>query len=289
MKSLDIISYRLFGKLVKKYSKNFPNLETSLKKSNYNYTLEEWLSMSLFVSILGFFGGLIVSFFLATIFSKNTLLYVPFTLMGGLIIGLSSGFITYKYPLQIIASKKKKIENSLHFAAIYMSTLAQTGMPPYKIFEVLQKFREFGEIRIIAQNITRDMEVFGLDFLEALSRNAEKAPTKELQDLLYGMRSSIETGGDLKVFLSSRSKALTASYKRKLESYVKTLSLFLEIYITVVIVGSVFIIVLTTIMSILGGDAEQIKLIQLLLLTIALPALSAIFVIMLKTMSPTEV
>jgi flagellar protein FlaJ len=214
---------------------------------------------------------------------------LPFALIGGIVVtAVVTGFL-YMYPSQVAGGRRKRIENALHFAAIYMSTLSETGIPPYKIFNVLEKFDEFGEISHISKSIVRDIEVFGLDFNEALERAASNAPLKELKDLLWGMRATIMTGGNLSAFLSQRAKALTNNYRRKLEGYVKTLSLFLEIYITVVIVGSVFVLVLTTIMSILGGSAEQIKLIQLILITVGLPTMSVVFVIILKTISPTEV
>jgi flagellar protein FlaJ len=289
MVSFDILSYRIFGKFAKKYSKSFESIDDDLKRSGMSYTLDEWLSIMFFVALLVLPLAGIGLYFL--MMSVTGLMWeaIPFAVVGGLIVtGLVTVFL-YIYPAQVSNSRKKRIENSLHFAAIYMATLAETGIPPYKIFNVLEKFEEFGEMSDISRNIVRDIEVFGLDFNEALERAANNAPLKELRDLLWGMRATIMTGGNLSGFLSQRSKALTNRYRRKLEGYVKSLSLFLEIYITVVIVGSVFVLVLTTIMSILGGSVEQIKLIQLIMVTIGLPTMSVIFIIILKTISPTEV
>ncbi|MBR9679185.1 MAG: hypothetical protein GON13_02875 [Nanoarchaeota archaeon] len=289
MASFDIISYRLFGKMVKKYSKSFAPVDTQLKKAGMDYTLNEWLSMTVLACVVAF---PLVSVFLFFMMFLVTGLFIdafPFALIGGFIVsGFVAGFMYY-YPSQVAGSRKKKLENSLHFATIYMATLAETGIPPYKIFNVLEKFDEFGEISRISKTIVRNMEVFGLDFNDALEKAADNSPLKELKDLFWGMRATITTGGDLSGFLSQRSKALTNDYRRRLEGYVKTLSLFLEIYITVVIVGSVFMLVLTTIMSILGGSGDQIQLIQVILVTIGLPTVAVVFIILLKTISPTEV
>ena len=289
MSSYDILAYRLFGRFAKKYSKSAASLDEQLKRSNLNYTIDEWLSI-IFLSVSVAFPLVFVSlFFFMSLVNPVLMETIPFALIGGVMgSGVVGGLIFY-YPSQEAAARKKRLENSLHFATIYMSTLSETGIPPYKIFNVLEKFKEFGEISKIASEIVRSIEVFGLDFNEALEKSAEKAPFKDMRDLLWGMRATIMTGGNLSGFLDQRSKSLTNQYRRKLEGYVKTLSLFLEIYITVVIVGSVFVLVLTTIMSIMGGAGDQIKLIQIILITIGLPTMSIVFVIILKTISPTNV
>jgi len=286
--SFDILAYRVFGKYVRDRAEQMGELNTNLKRANLNYTVDEWLSILALSAIIGGAGICVIAFFFF-LGTTSFLVAIPFSLLVGSIGGGVIAFALFQYPSQLIAGRKKKIDNSLHFAAIYMATLAGTGIPPYKIFNVLGKFEEFGEISKIAQNIARDMDVFGLDLNDALEREAQNAPSKDLKDLLWGMRATIMTGGNLSRYLSQRAKALTNQYRRRLEGYVKTLSLFLEIYITVVIVGSVFVLVLTTIMSILGGSTEQVQTIQMILVTIGLPAVSVIFIIILKTINPTEV
>ncbi|PIO00037.1 hypothetical protein COT72_02615 [archaeon CG10_big_fil_rev_8_21_14_0_10_43_11] len=288
MMSFDILAYRVFGKYVRDRAEQMGELNTNLKRANLNYTVDEWLSILALSAIIGGAGICVIAFFFF-LGTTSFLVAIPFSLLVGSIGGGVIAFALFQYPSQLIAGRKKKIDNSLHFAAIYMATLAGTGIPPYKIFNVLGKFEEFGEISKIAQNIARDMDVFGLDLNDALEREAQNAPSKDLKDLLWGMRATIMTGGNLSRYLSQRAKALTNQYRRRLEGYVKTLSLFLEIYITVVIVGSVFVLVLTTIMSILGGSTEQVQTIQMILVTIGLPAVSVIFIIILKTINPTEV
>ncbi len=289
MLGYDIIAYRLFSKAVKKQAKKMGELNTNLKKADLNYTVDEWLSMMALTGIIAGVGFSIAGVLLFLTMANSIFVIIPSALIIGGAGGGGAAFVVYSYPGQIIGNRKKKIENSLHFAAIYMATLAGTGIPPYKIFGVLSKFKEFGEVSKVAESISRYMDVFGLDLNEALERAAQNAPAKDMKDLLWGMRATIVTGGDLSEFLQQRAKALTNQYRRKLESYVKTLSLFLEIYITVVIVGSVFVLVLTTIMSILGGSGEQVQVIQMIMVTIGLPAVSVVFIILLKTINPTQV
>jgi len=63
----------------------------------------------------------------------------------------------------------------------------------------------------------------------------------------------------------------------------------MEMYITVVIVGTIFVIVLSTIMGLIGGMVEQVQIIQTLFVALGVPFVTAAFIIILKTISPTEV
>ncbi len=285
---IDIIAYRIFGKLVRNQASKMTSLDLDLKKSGLNYTADEWLSVLFLVSTITFIIVSVGLFVIASVLTGNLINAIAVGFFGGLLASAVLGFIIYIYPSQEVNNRKKKIVNSLHFATIYMATLAGTGIAPYKMFDILKKFEEFGEISKIAASISRDMNTFGLNFNEALVRAADNAPEKSLRDLLWGINSTLLSGGNLKNFLQEKAEALTNEYRRILEGYVRTLSLFLEVYITVVIVGSVFVLVLTTIMSLLGGSIEQIKVVQLLLITVGMPFISFVFIFILKQMSPIE-
>jgi len=289
MISYDILAYRLFGKLARRFENDLPKLDPSLKKAGLNFTSDEWLSMVFFNAIISSVVISILAVLISLFIVSSIISSIPIAIGTGILIGLGVGVFTFYYPSQLIGNRNKKIDNSLHFATIYMATLAGTGMPPYKIFAILSKFKEFTEISKTAEEINKYIEVFGLDFNEALEQGANNTPNKDLHDLLWSLRSTIQAGGNIRKFLDQRAVALTNQYRRRLENYVKTLSLFLEMYITVVIVGSVFVLVLTTIMGILGGNAEQIQLLQVILITIGLPAMSLVFIVILKTINPTEV
>ena len=137
-----------------------------------------------------------------------------------------------------------------------METLAGTGAPPHLLFRILGSFKEFTEISDISRKISRDIEIFGMDPAEAISGAAEKTPSPSMRELLWGMKSTITSGGDLKTYLSEKAKAFTADYRRKLEQFTQVLSVLLEIYITLVIVGSVLALIMTMIMSLLSGGIE---------------------------------
>lgn len=290
MKGRQLIfqSYRWFGKYVKKYRHLIKDIASDLRKSEINLTVEEYFSLALFFSIVGFIISFVTLSVVFSFLTGNVVVSALFAFFVGSFLTLLIFSLFYFYPSQVAASRKKKINNGIHFAAIYMATLAGTGMPTYKIFKVIGSFGEFGEIARIFQKIWYAIDRYGMDIGEALTRAAESSPSDNLKELLWGMRTTMNTGADLRRFLIQKGDDFIMEYRRKLQEYVKTLSIFMEMYITAVIVGSVFILVLTTIMSLLGGYAQQLQTVQIILVTIGLPFLSAAFILMLKMVSPTE-
>jgi len=281
-------SYRIFHGFSKKYAYLFKDIQEDLLESNLKYSIEEYFAamvMSVVLSIPALAGLVIGFLFLVGDFI--------IALIGGLLFysiivaGIIAGF--YLWPSSQAGNIKKKIDNALHFAVIYMETLAGTGAPPHLLFRILGSFEEFSEISTISRKISRDIEIFGMDPAEAISKAAEKTPSNNMKELLWGMKATITSGGDLKTYLSEKANAFTNEYRRKLEEFTQVLAVLLEIYITIVIVGSVLALVLTTIMSLLSGGLAGIGELQLLVVTIGLPMMSAIFIMLIKASSPTEV
>lgn len=283
--SLNDYAIRLFYKRVKDYKDLFEGLNKDLKQAYLSYTISEWMSITIFYSLL----CLIFSFPIVLIFTLLLLkpvLAIFVTLIGSILMTTLVFTILYFYPSIKASNRKSAVKDSLHYATLYMSTIAGTGAPPYTIFEILSKFEELGEISNVAKSIVRDIKGFGLDIADALERRAKRTPSETLRDLLFGIRTTITSGGDLRAYLTEKSRAYVKDYRRRLKKYTQTLSIFMEMYITVVIVGSVFVLVLSTIMSLMGGMLQQIKLIQMLLVTVGLPFMSAVFVLFLKMISP---
>lgn len=281
-------SYKLFHDFSKKYSYLFKDIQEDLLESNIKYSIQEYFASMLMTLVLS--TPLIAVFTIALFLLVNDLLI---SIIGGLIFYslVAAGIIAlfYLYPSQQASSINKRIENALHFAVIYMETLAGTGAPPHLLFRILGSFEEFSEISKLSRKISRDIEIFGMDPAEAISKAAEKTPSPNMKELLWGMKATITSGGDLKSYLSEKARGFTNDYRRSLEEFTQILAVLLEIYITIVIVGSVLALVLTTIMSLLSGGIAGLAELQLIIVTIGLPFMSVVFIVLIKSSSPSEV
>ena len=281
-------SYRLLHDISMKYAYLFKDIKEDLLESDIKYSVQEYFASMLMTIILS--TPLLVVFTIGLFLLVRDLLI---SIIGGIIFYalVPAGIIAlfYLYPSQQSENIKKKIENAIHFAVIYMETMAGTGAPPHLLFRILGSFEEFTEISKISRKISRDIEIFGMDPAEAITKAADKTPSPSMKELLWGMKATITSGGDLRLYLSEKAKAFTNDYRRKLEEFTQVLAVLLEVYITVVIVGSVLVLVLTTIMSLLSGGMAGLAELQLVVVTIGLPFMSVVFILLIKASSPSEV
>jgi flagellar protein FlaJ len=217
------------------------------------------------------------------------LLSIPSALIVTPLVGISGFFLTYFYPTMIADERRKKIENALPFGTLYLSTLARAGFPPQNMFRLMAGFKEYGELSHEAGKISNDIDALGLDISEALSRAMNRSPSPSWTELLAGLRTTINVGGDLARFLDEKADGFVAEYKRKLTEFSNFLTMLIEIYITLVIVGAIFFIVVSSVMSSIGAVPVQLlKTVNFLIVVVGIPVLTAAFILIAKGLSPLE-
>jgi len=278
--------YRMAGGYALYLVEYFEGLRPQLSKANVGVTLPEYLSMMVFTSAAaGFFSFLLF----------GTMMTLSMGISGfimGLVIGLmtvmvsASGF--YIYPGLIMKSRGSKIRDTLPFATMYLSTLAGTGTSLPEIFKNLAEVDEYGEVSKEAEKISRDIETFGMDVSEALERAANRTPSEDFKELMWGINHVITTGGSLQEFLQQRSNKLMDDYQRRIEEFSEQLSLLVEMYITLIIVGSIIFTSMSAVMSSFSSSISPSLLvnIQVAAIFFGLPVISGMFIILVDGMSP---
>ena len=149
------------------------------------------------------------------------------------------------------------------------------------------KFKEYGEIAEESKNISRYVDTFGMPFSSAIKKEAKKTPSKDFSELLWSINTIVSSGGDLTGFLKSKSEEFMNDYRRRIRKYSQDLGMYIEIYLTLIITGAIFFIVLSSIIASISGGLSTI-LIQSFVVFILLPFLSIGFVLLIKAASPTE-
>ena len=282
----ETIAVPLFRRFVPYFSRMFSI--NDLRKAGLNYTVEEWVSISLLISLISSIASFAFIFVFTIVFYP--ILFSLIFSFSGFIFTYGFVFFMFKvYPSYLSEKRKKRIDNSIHYAALYMSTIAGSGAPPQKVFSVLSKMKDLSEVSKISANIVRDMNVFGLSLSESLEREAKYSPSEKLKELLWGIKTIITSGGDLQKYLLEKGRRYLSEYKRSLEDYSRTMSMLIEIYTTVVIVGAIFAIVLSSLMGTISGFTPEMKFFQYATLILGLPIATFIFILIIRTISPSEV
>lgn len=281
-------TYAVFGRVVERYVDYFATLRTDLKKANVELLLEEYLSIALFASTVIFSLTWMGIYLLV---SKMFAVYpiaikMPVSLVLALSVSASLFLIFLIYPSIMFSGIKKKIDKDLPFATIYMSTVAGAGIPPHLIFKLLGEFEEYGAVSREAKIINSELEFVGKDLSESLRRAADRTPSDDFKELLWGLDTIIGEGGDTKSFLTTTSQALMRKYNMKVEEFGNSLSMYLEIYLTLVVVGSIFFLVLSSIMGAMGGTPAWVGVAQSVVVYLLLPMITAGFIMFIKVISP---
>lgn len=262
------------------------DIRGDLRKAHIRLTIVEYLSMALFTSIVVFVAEVPLLAIIFSILSRTAIIGVIMGLISGVLTATAIFMFFYMYPTFVVGERKKKIEDLLPFATLYLATISGSGIPHSGIFKTLAGFTEYGEISKEAKRIVDETEVAGINLVDALENAANRTPSDRFKEILWGIKTTLTVGGDLKSFLHEKTATAMDDYRRRLEQFTQQLSMFIEMYITVVIVGTIFLLVLTTIMGGIGGSTGMIVGVQLAVTFILLPIASVGFLILIRGISP---
>jgi archaellum biogenesis protein FlaJ (TadC family) len=280
-------SYEIFKPLVSRMNNLFVPLDEKLRIAKIKTSHEKYgafiLLISTIVSVVCFIFMSIFGSLLLSVHLINFIIY----LLVSLFIGISVAVFTYFYPNFKISERKSKIENALPFVTIYLSTIVRSGLQPKNMFKMLGRFKQYKTISQEARKINSDIEGLGMDLPTALNHAILRSPSANWTELLAGLRNSLTVGGDTSAYLEEKAHGFIQQYKRRLDEFSKLLALFMNIYITTVIVGLVFFVVISSLMVTIGGvSTDLIKFFQYLLVFVGLPMVTFVFIIIIKSASP---
>jgi len=282
-------TYELFKPIIAKYFKNLKELELDLRRSRLKTPPEEWVALSLFASIVAFVAAFTFVLIFSLLLSQKLLLVFAASLGIAVVSALFAFLFMYNYPRLTADERKKKIENALPFATLYLAALSRAGLPPNYMFKLLSRFKEYGELSKEAAKISSDTETLGLDITEALTRAIARSPSPTWTELLAGIKTTLTIGGDVGDFLNEKANGFVEGYSRKLQEFSSFLSLLIEIYITLIITGAIFFIIISSVMSSIGAvPVSLLKAANILIVGVGIPMLTAMFIIVAKGVSPLE-
>lgn len=301
---LTTYSYRLFGSYFSKRRAKYFDLRQELLKTRFNISFDMYLSLAVLCSLLMvavglLFAILVVSAFGAPdiIFTRSfitdifkgfheyrnlTLKIISVVVIMG-IFGVGT-FITFlNYPKLINSNRKRSIDTMLPYAVHYMSAMSGAGVIPVDIFSSLAKNKIYGEAAVEASYVVRDIKVLGNDLVQAMKNVASTTPSYRMQEFLQGAITIVSSGGDLESFLKLKAEQFVIESKREQKEFLDTLGLIAETYVTAFVAGPLFLIVMMSVMTIMGG---MNLMLMYLLIYLVIPVGSLLFVILVNSMTP---
>jgi len=281
--------YRSFAvKLVGWVSDKYPDIikpvESTLPKSGIGIPPKNYVSAVVLTTLISYIISLIVfPLLVLTVLKLNiflttlSIVFIPF------LVAITIFMVGMFYPYQLVLSRKKSIETNLPFAISHMGSIASSGIPPQAVFKLLSEFKEYDVLAEEMQKITRNIEVFGLDPMTALREVAKRTPSDRFKQLLQGLTTTMEGGGDMKTYLKNAGEQSLFTWRMKRQKYLEQLSTYAEFYTGILIASPLFLISLFSIMNMIQPQLGGFEISQLMKISVYLiiPALNLGFLLFL--------
>ncbi len=284
MTGYNTIATILFGGVVDRLGLKFKFLRDSLPKAGIKIPFRTYLGVVFLNTIIAYVFALTFFTILAILLEVKTMQkfifigYLPFVI-GGLAFGMM-----VMYPYQKAMGRRKSIDVNLPFALTHMGAIAESGVPPYMIFKLLSNFEEYGEISREMKVLVRNIDTFGVDPLTAVRETAERTPSNRLRQIMLGIISATESGGDVKTYIKNAGEQAMFDWKLKREKFMQQLSAYAEFYTGILIAAPLFIIALFAVMNMIQPNIGGFDILTLTKLSIYIlvPFLNAGFLLFLK-------
>jgi archaeal flagellar protein FlaJ len=290
LRRYERLAYRLFGAPARRAAGRNPRLQLSLQKAHIYLRLDAYLAAAMMTTVLIVVGtALPIVVLLLAVASgalavplRMLLLLVPIPAVAGAMMYLLSTVL----PELRAQTRARDINAKLPYALNYLTTMASAGGTPEQIFATLARQPIYGAVAHEAAWITRDVNLLGMDIVTALGRAIERSSSAKLQDLLQGAITSLTSGGDLRTYFNNKSEQYLYENRQDQKRFLDGLGVLAESFVTVVVAAPLFLIVILSVMTSLGGSARETLLLGYVLIFVMLPLSQLGFALTIKTMTP---
>jgi flagellar protein FlaJ len=305
MNSYERFCFNLLGKWVKTKRDNYLSLRNDLISARFKTPFEVYLSTAYVTSIVvGLVFALLIGIISWVLQLPALVKYkgeVPDVIAGlspySIILGtifitifslLVFGGLTYLafilYPGLEAGNRRRNIDASLPYAINYITSMSTAGITPAEVFRLLGSSPIYGQSAVEARYIAREIDIFGRDLIDALRLVSASTPSRRMKQFLQGTMASVSSGGNITEYFRTKTEQYALENRQTQKLFLETLALVSESYVTAMVAGTLFLIILQSIMSVLSGDNRPMFLYAVIYVMI--PLGSIMFVIMISSMTP---
>lgn len=285
---IDGIAFSLFGDYFEKKIDNgkYEFVKKGVTQSGRSIITELYLSRSLLYALV--FG------FIGLLFGATTVLLLHFSgilatidtglrypepiakflwevrwIVGTLLFGIFGYTISVAiafglaifWPSYQASARQSRIDETMPFAITFMYALSRGGMNFIEVLRVLSKAEDaYGEVAREVQPLVKDMDFFSHDMPTALHRAGQRTPSEKFADFSDDLQSTLDSGADITRFLRDKADEYLDLARQEQENFISTLELMGEVYVTAFVAGPLFLIIITVVMTMLGGGAAVTQL-----------------------------
>ena len=290
MRRFDRVAYRLFGSWAQRSAGQNSHLRIALQKAHIALRPEVYLS-SAYLTVLVAAVASAIPLLVLVLLGVGGALSVPtrtyiLLLPAPFVVGIMVYLITLLLPDVRAANRARDINAKLPYALNYITTMASAGGTPEQVFASLAQQPIYGVVAQEAGWITRDLQLLGSDVITALNRAIDRSPSPKWEDLLQGAITTLSSGGDLKTYFLNKSEQFLYENRQDQKRFLDGLGVLAESFVTVVVAAPLFLIVILSVMTTLGGSPQDTLLIGYSLVFLLIPLAQLAFGWTIRVMTP---
>ncbi|MFH0859565.1 MAG: type II secretion system F family protein [Candidatus Altiarchaeota archaeon] len=236
---------QIFQPHAKKLVILFPDLEWDLKKAGYTMDTVEFLSVSLYLSLLILFVSILVIVIPLVVAKGVTYFYIS---MAFAVIVTAMLFVYLLFqPKAEIQKRGRRIDRDLEYLLKDMKIQLSSGVPLFDTIVNVGGGR-YGECSDIADGIVQEVES-GKSISDVLDDVGLWSPSEYLRNVLWQIVNAVRSGSDIKNALEAISNDIRIDKENKIKAYAQELNLWGLIYMMVAVVMPSMGVTLLIIMS----------------------------------------
>jgi flagellar protein FlaJ len=207
------------------------------------------------------------------------------TIFSLLVFGGITYFIFLVYPGIKSGERRRNIDATIPYAINYVTAMSTAGITPAEIFRLLGESTIYGESAVEARYIAREIDIFGKDLIDALRIAGVYTPSMRMKDFLQGSMASISAGSNLTNYFRTKAEQYALENRQEQRTFLETLGLIAESYVTALVAGTLFLIILQSIMSSISSKGGDPLFLYAVIYGIV-PLGSIMFIILISSMTP---
>ena len=282
------VSYKVFGGVVRK-GLGIDKLDRDLRRARVGVRAEAYMATALGFTLISALIGLAVSALVFFILLPTVMPGYPRALMVlfpvvPMMLAVGTYATMIANPASRAKARAKDIDMRIPYALNYISAMASAGVNIDQVFRSLgEQQKVYGECAREAQAIYRDLAYFGRDSVTAMKRAIERSPSDKWQEFLQGAITTVTSGGNLQLYFASKAERFMWENRQNQKQFVDLMGLMAETYVTAVVAGPLFLIVMMSLMGMLGGGGPGTPY---LIVYMLLPIANFGFAFALSAMTP---
>ena len=249
-----LVAYHFMGaRIQKRVLPHFVDFGVTLQKAGFKLSLLSYVSLMMLFSGISVASSFVATALVAILVGTPIILSLVYASGVAILGGLLVFGVLYFVPSLLATTRKKKIELELPFVTTHMSILAAAGIPPTRMFRMLEDSVTTPEVASESNEIVRDVEILGDDIITALEKERHRSPSPRFSEMLEGLVATIRSGGDVRSFLLDSTRTIMDYRRVAAKQLVEMLAAFAEVYVELLVVFPLLIIVMFSVMALIGN------------------------------------